>query len=337
MKKVLCFGELLLRISPSTNENLAERPMLLFVGGAEANVATALAGWNIPVKYCTALPNNFMSQHVIHYLEYKGIYTSSIINAGNRIGVYYLARGADLKGSVVYDRERSSFSELKRGMIDWDKVFQDVSWFNFSAINPALNANVADVCLEALEVAAQKHITISVDLNYRSRLWKYGKEPIEVMPKLVEFADVVMGNIWSANTMLGTAIDEHIHDKKSKDAYLAHAKATSVEIIERFPKCKVVANTFRFDSDANDILYYTALYKDGQLYSSPDFTCHGVVDRSGSGDCFMAGLIYGLTKNLPSQELLEYATAAAFGKLQEIGDATNNDALTVFQIKDDQS
>jgi 2-dehydro-3-deoxygluconokinase len=138
MKKVLCFGELLLRISPSTNEELAENPMLVFVGGAEANVATALAGWNIPVKYCTVLPENFISKHVISYLEYKGIYTSSIVYGGNRIGVYYLERGADLKGSVAYDRERSSFSEVKRGTIDWDKVFQDVSWFNFSAINPAL-------------------------------------------------------------------------------------------------------------------------------------------------------------------------------------------------------
>jgi 2-dehydro-3-deoxygluconokinase len=336
MKKVLCFGELLLRISPSTNEELAENPMLVFVGGAEANVATALAGWNIPVKYCTVLPENFISKHVISYLEYKGIYTSSIVYGGNRIGVYYLERGADLKGSVAYDRERSSFSEVKRGTIDWDKVFQDVSWFNFSAINPALSENVADACLEALEVASQKGITISVDLNYRSRLWKYGKEPIDVMPKLVEYSDVVMGNIWSANTMLGTAIDEQIHDKKSKEAYLEHARATSAEIMEKYPKCKLVANTFRFDRNGNDILYYTSLYKDGELYSTPDFTCQCVVDRSGSGDCFMAGLIYGLTKELPPQELLEYATAAAFGKLQEQGDATSNDALSVIKIKKEQ-
>src|SRR4029078_6172251 len=138
--------------------------------------------------------------------------------------------------------------------IDWDRVLHDVSWFNFSAISPALNKNVADVCLEGLEAASKKGITISVDLNFRSRLWKYGKEPIEIMPKLVEYCDVVMGNIWSANKMLGISVDEHIHENKSREKYLAHAKRTSLEIIERFPKCEVVANTFRFDSESDDVL-----------------------------------------------------------------------------------
>lgn len=333
MKKIFCFGELLLRISPATNAELAERPMLVYVGGAEANVATALAGWNTPVKYCTALPDNFMSRHVLQYLELKGIYTSSIIFSGSRIGVYYLQRGADLKGSVVYDREHSSFSELKRGMVDWEKVFQDVSWYNFSAISPALNASVADVCLEALEVASRMNITISVDLNYRSRLWKYGKQPIEVMPQLVQYCDVVMGNIWSSNTLLGTYIDPELHQKGSRQAYLDHAQQTSLDIIEKFPKCKVVANTFRFDNEANDVLYYTSLFQSGLQYNSNEFTCHGVLDRSGSGDCFMAGLIYGLYHQLEPQETVDYATAAAFGKLQELGDATGQDALTISRLK----
>lgn len=335
--KVLCFGELLLRVSPSSHEQDNKNPFLLFMGGAEANTATALAGWNTPVKYFTVLPDNFMSRHIISYLEYKGIYTSSILFWGNRVGVYYLDRGADLKSSVVYDRDRSSFSELKRGMIDWDQVLRDVSWFNFTAISPALNENVADVCLEALEAASQKNITISVDLNYRSRLWKYGKAPIDVMPELVSHCDVVMGNIWSANSLLGTTIDEHIHEKNSKQAYLDHAKATSLEIMEMFPKCKTVANTFRFDSDKNNLLYYTTLFTGGQQYNSSEFTTDRVVDRSGSGDCFMAGLIYGLYHKHAPQDLLEYATAAAFGKLQEAGDATDQDVLTVSKIKDKSS
>ncbi len=328
--KVLCFGELLLRISPAPADGALEKhPMLLYMGGAEANVATALAGWQVPVKYCTALPDNFMSSHVIDYLEYKGIYTSSILLTGNRIGIYFLERGADLKGSMVYDREHSSFSELKRGMIDWDKVFRDVSWFNFTAISPALNEQVADVCLEAVEAASKKGITISIDLNYRSRLWKYGKQPVEIMPQLVQYCDVIMGNIWSANSLLGTAIDEHIHDKKSKEAYLEHAKNTSLEIMQRFPQCTTVANTFRFDSDHNNILYYTTLFTKGVQYHSAEFTCQGVVDRSGSGDCFMAGLIYGLYHNHSPQEIVDYATAAAFGKLQEHGDSTDQDVLTI--------
>ncbi len=330
---VLCFGELLLRISPSSDEE-EKHPMLLYVGGAEANVATALAGWNIPVKYMTRLPDNFMSKHVMQYLGIKGIETSPIILGGDRIGLYYLETGADLKGGVVYDRERSSFSELKRGMIDWETVFDGVTWFHFTAISPALGEQVADVCLEALEIASKKRITVSVDLNYRSRLWKYGKQPMEIMPTLLPYCDVVMGNIWSANTLLGTVIDPNIHDKKSTQAYLDHAEATSREIMQRFPRCSSVANTFRFDSEADHIRYYTTLLTGGQFLHSPEFSCVGVVDRSGSGDCFMAGLVYGFNSFRHSpQEILNYATAAAFGKLQEQGDATGQDVLTVAEYR----
>lgn len=329
MKKVFCFGELLFRISPAANDAIADHPMMLYVGGAEANVATALAGWNTPVKYCTVLPDNFMSRHVLHYLEYKGIYTSSIVFSGNRIGVYYLERGADLKGQMVYDREGSSFSQLKSGMIDWDKVFQDVCWFSLSAISPALNEQVADVCLEAVEAAAKRGITVSIDLNYRSRLWKYGKKPTDVMPEIVKHCNVIMGNIWASHTMLGTSIDEHIHVEKSREKYLSHARKTSMEIMERFPNCKVVANTFRFDNEVDDVLYYTSLYMNGQQYNSNELTCHGVVDRSGSGDCFMAGLVYGLYHKMGPQQIVDYATTAAFGKLQEQGDATGQDVLTI--------
>jgi 2-dehydro-3-deoxygluconokinase len=330
--KVLCFGEILLRVSPAASDAAEKQPFTLYMGGAEANTATALAGWNVPVKYCTVLPDNFMSRYILDYLEYRGIYTSSILFSGNRVGVYYLDRGADLKSSVVYDRERSSFSELKRGMIDWDKVLRDVSWFNLTAISPALNANVADVCLEALEAASRKGITTSIDLNYRSRLWKYGKEPIEVVPALVEHCDLVMGNIWAANSLLGTSIDENIHSKGKREDYLEHAKNTSLEIMERFPKCKSVANTFRFDSNKDDLLYYTSLYTNGQQYNSPEFRTKGVIDRSGSGDCFMGGLIYGFYNNHAPQDIVNYATAAAFGKLQEQGDATDQDVFTVSKL-----
>lgn len=336
-KKILCFGELLFRISPASAEEMVEKnPMQLYIGGAEANTATALAGWNVPVKYFTALPDNFMSRHVIDYLEYKGIYTSSILFSGNRVGVYYLERGADLKGKMVYDRDHSSFSELKRGMVDWDKVLRDVEWLNLTAISPALNESVADVCLEALEAASKKGITISMDLNYRARLWKYGKQPTEIMPRLAAYCNVLMGNIWSANSLLGTSIDEHIHDKKSRQAYLDHAKATSVQLMERFPNCKVVANTFRFDGAQNDVRYYTSLFTEGRQYNSPEFTCRGVMDRSGSGDCFMAGLIYGFYNQNAPQEILDYATAAAFGKLQEKGDATGQDIFMVKKIKPEE-
>jgi 2-dehydro-3-deoxygluconokinase len=173
MKKVFCFGELLLRYSPAFNRQwIEDASMPVFIGGAELNVATALAKWSIPTKYVTALPGHALSQEIIQELQHKNIDVSSVLFQGNRIGTYYLPQGADLKNAgVIYDRAGSSFGELQPGMIDWDTTLKDCDWFHFSAISPALNENVAAVCKEALEAASAMGLTISVDLNYRSKLW----------------------------------------------------------------------------------------------------------------------------------------------------------------------
>jgi len=333
MSKVLCFGELLLRLSPQLNgEWIRQHAMPVFIGGAELNVATALAKWQVPVDYCTALPDHYLSKELMASVEERGIATEKILLRGQRIGTYYLPQGADLKGAgTIYDRAYSSFWELKPGEIDWDEILQDISWFHFSAISPALNEHVAFVCEEGAKAASAKGITVSVDLNHRAKLWQYGKQPSEIMPDLVEHCDVVMGNIWSAHTMLATSTDEQIHDNSSREKYLAHAVKTSQEIIERFPKCRAVANTFRFDSGEEDIRYFTSLFTEGQEHHSASYACHGVVDRSGSGDCYMAGLIYGFTNRLSPQATVEFATAAAFGKLQEKGDSTSQTIENVQQ------
>jgi 2-dehydro-3-deoxygluconokinase len=333
MSRILCFGELLLRLSPQLGgEWLRQNNLPVFLGGAELNVARALAMWQLPVAYCTALPDHYLSKEIIDFLEQDQIDASRIQITGNRIGTYYLPQGADLKSAgVIYDRAYSSFWELKPGQIDWHAVLQDVSWLHFSAISPALNENVAAVCLEAVKAASAKGITVSVDLNYRAKLWQYGKQPHQVMPKLVEHCDVVMGNIWAANTMLGTALDEHIHENSSREKYLAHAKKTSDEIRQRFPKCRVVANTFRFDSSDESIVYFTSLDEKGTQYNSKEYLCESVVDRSGSGDCYMAGLIYSLRKKQRPQDVVEFATAAAFGKLKEKGDATSQTVETILK------
>jgi 2-dehydro-3-deoxygluconokinase len=319
-----------LRMSPSLDGNwLHQASMTVYVGGAELNVATALATWNVPVKYCTALPNHYLSKEIIGYLGEKKIDHSAIYLSGNRIGVYYLPRGKDLKNAgVIYDRAHSSFSELTPGMIDWNKALEDVSWLHFSAISPALNENMVDLCKEALEKASEKKITISVDLNYRSKLWQYGKKPVQVMPELVKYCNVIMGNIWSAADLLGTPVDTNIHDKGSKTAYLEHARESALHIMKRFPVCNTVANTFRFDDDKG-IRYYAALDTMSAQFVSKEFSTHLVVDKVGSGDCFMAGLIYGLYEKLGMQEIVNYAASSAFGKLMEHGDATNQDVETI--------
>jgi 2-dehydro-3-deoxygluconokinase len=322
MGKICCFGEILMRVSPP--ENWIEKNQLqVYIGGAEANVATALANWNMPVKYLTAMPDNYVGHDIETYLKQKNIDTSTIAWQGNRVGFYYMQQGADLKHSgVIYDRFHSSFYELKPGDINWDEVLEDVSWFHFTAISPALNATVAIVCKEALEAAQAKGITISVDLNYRAKLWKYGKEPVEVMPELVQYCDVIMGNIWAANTLLGISVDKNVEVIDQKDSYLDHAVKTSEEIQQKFPKCKTIAYTFRFDEPPSGVRYYAALYQDENIYTSKQFELQHVADKAGSGDCFMAGLIYGFQRQHEAQHIIDFAAAAAFGKLSEIGDSS---------------
>lgn len=332
MGKVLSFGELLLRICPDGDgEWLAENKLPFYVGGAELNVATALALWEIPSAYFTALPENFMSEQIIGYMDGCSIDTSKIYHGGDRIGLYYLPKGKDLKNAgVIYDRANSAFAMLQTGTINWDKVLDGITWFHFSAICPALNQVAAAVCLEAVKAASAKGITISIDLNFRAKLWQYGKQPSEIVPQLAAYCDLIMGNIWAAEKMLGVAVAQGIVEANDKNTYLEQAKKTSEEIIKQYPKCKWVANTFRFDYQQG-ITYYTALYTDNELFVSKEYLSEKILDKVGSGDCFMAGLIYGFYQNNDPLETLNFATAAAFNKLFIPSDATTATVAAVKQ------
>lgn len=326
MSKVLCFGELLLRLSPRLNKEwIQQASMPVYVGGAELNVATALAIWNVPVTYVTALPNHYLSKEVIESLQEKNMDTSNIFisqNSGGRIGTYYLPQGADLKNAgVIYDRYHSVFSQLQPGQLDWEKILEDVSWFHFSAINPAINENIAAVCKEALHVASSNNITISVDLNYRAKLWQWGKQPVKVMPELVSYCDIIMGNIWAAETMLGIKINPAM--KRAKKELLEQSQNTSEAIKEQYTNCRQVANTFRFD-ESEGLQYYATLFDGKQMWVSEEHQTSFTVDKVGSGDTFMAGLIYGNYNKLPAQDTINFAAAAAFNKLFIKGDATTS-------------
>lgn len=324
-EKVLSFGEILLRICPDMDGQwLKENKLPFYVGGAELNVATALALWNVPSAYLSAVPDNSVTREIIDHLNAKNVDTSPMVFHGERLGLYYLPKGKDLKNAgVIYDRANSAYADLKVGQIDWEKVFDGITWFHFSAICPAINQSIADVCLEALEVASKKNIVISLDLNYRAKLWKYGKEPIDILPQLARYCTLIMGNVWAANKMLGTALHEDLKQAEgyAKDTLLAQATATSQEILNLFPACKAVANTFRFDH-GKGIRYYTAIYNENQLTVSEEYVSDEILDKVGSGDCFMAGLIYGFYNHLPVKQTLNFATAAAYDKLYIPSDAT---------------
>jgi len=323
MGKVLCFGELLLRLSPDTESQwLKNTSMPIHVGGAELNVARALALWNVPVKFSTGLPDNYLSHQIVQSLQQSNIDTSAIQYGGHRIGLYYLPHGLDVKhAGVIYDRADSSFARLQKGTVDWDAVLDGVSWFHVSAICPALNADAADVCEEVLQICNKKNITVSIDLNYRAKLWQYGVPVYEVMTRLAPYCDIIMGNVWAAQTMLNIPVRPDITQIDTKETYLEQAMVTSQTIIKQYPRCKAVANTFRFDH--NGILYYTTLYTNQQLFVSSVYTTNSVIDKVGSGDCYMAGLIYGFYNPQAPQDIVDFATAAAFQKLFIKGDATN--------------
>jgi len=333
MKKVFCFGEILLRMSPVLDQawiNSAAMPVHL--GGAELNVAKALAVWKQPVTYMSAMPDNYLSKEVAASIAACNIGIEAMQFCGDRIGIYFLPQGADLKNAgVIYDRAHASFSTaLFPGKINWDVLFEGSDWFHFSAISPALTEQAAALCLDALQAAKRLGLKISVDLNYRAKLWKYGKQPAQVMPALVAYADVIMGNIWSARDLLGIDVPAAAETATSKAEFAACAKETASVLFAQNPACKVVANTFRFTPEGQGVDYFATLDTGTEQAVAVSFQANSVVDKVGSGDCFMAGLIYGIHNDLEHQETINYAASAAFGKLQELGDSTKQ---TTDQIK----
>ena len=332
MKKVICFGEILLRFSPTANgEWLNTGQMPVYLGGSELNVATALARWGVPVSYCTAMPDHFLSHDLMSELKRRNLNIDTIRLSGERLGSYNLAQGKDLKNrSVIYDREHSSFGRLKPGVIDWERALQGTSWLHFSAVSPALSENVAEVCEEALEAASRRKITVSIDLNYRSALWKQ-RNPQESMSKLLNHCDVVMGNIWSAHDLLGIPLDPALLRQNEPESCLQHAHQSAQTLLKRFARVKTVALTFRFDEGEKGIQYFASLYTAHHSAESPVLRSEEILDKVGTGDCFMAGLIYGLIHQLPEEDIILFASSAAFGKFFEIGDATRQDVRTIWE------
>lgn len=324
-ENILVFGELLLRFSSSEDQFISKNHTVsLFPGGSEANVSASLGQWKIPCSYISCVPDNALAANALQALEELGVNTAKTLRQGNRLGLYFLLSANGLtSGEVVYDRKFSSFSDLKPGVIDWDKLLDGHTWFHWTALTPALNENMAAVCKEALIAARAKGLKISVDLNYRSRLWDYGKEPIEVMPELVAYCDVIMGNIWAANKMLGIPVEDHLNRQTSVEDYKQHANASAKIIFEQFPQCKHIANTYRFMDNPKHNLFYGTYHTPNGNYISEVMETNEVVDRIGSGDAFMAGLIYGILSSTDGIEVIKMATSSGYNKLFVKGDFGN--------------
>lgn len=319
--KVVTFGEIMLRLATPgyLRFNQTDSFSATF-GGGEANVAVSLANYGIPVDFVTRMPKNDIAQACISDLRKFGVGVNQIIYGGERLGIYFLETGAVSRGSkVVYDRANSAVSEIKPGMIDWDKVFEGVTWFHWTGITPAISQGAADVCLEGIKKANEKGITVSCDLNYRKNLWNYGKKAGEVMPTLVAGTDIILGNEEDAGQILG--IKPEGLDVTSGHVEAAAYRSVSEQIMARFPRCKKVITTLRGSINANHNSWSGVLWDGKTLYEAPTYQITNIVDRVGGGDSFMGGLIYGLiTFTGDDQKALNFAVAASCLKHTIYGD-----------------
>lgn len=320
---ILTFGEILLRIQ-SQDESFwkdGQSGAKIYPGGSEANLAVTLANLGHPVSYLTAFPDNTLAYGIQQLLEGIGVDCDKSIIKQGRIGTYYLLSANGLsKGEVVYDRDPSSFTQLKLEDMDMDAIFQGVEWFHWTAITPALSMQLNQILLRLLQEAKNRDISVSVDLNYRSKLWQYGKAPEEVMPDLVKFCDVIMGNVWAAEKMLGYKLHRNLHRHSPKNELYDEAKQCAADLFTSFPTAKHIAMTYRFMDHPKHNLFFGTYHTRTYDFISSSQQSDDIVDRIGSGDAFMAGLIHALRSEMSGQEVVETATKEGFKKLFIAGD-----------------
>jgi len=306
--KVITFGEIMLRLAPEGYYRFVQSVSYgATYGGGEANVAVSLAGFGIDAAFVTKLPKHEIGQGAVNKLREFGVDTSLIVRGGDRVGIYFLEKGASQRPSkVIYDRAHSAIAEAVETDFDWDKIFEGASWFHFTGITPALSDNAAAVCLSACKTAKSKGITVSCDLNYRANLWSREKAG-EVMGKLMEFVDICIANEEDASDVFGIRASgsDVASGRISHDGYKEVASA----LIKKFG-FKQVAITLRESISANDNNWAAMLCTGNDFYFSKKYAVH-IVDRVGGGDSFGAGLIYGNLKGMTPQDSLEFAVAAS--------------------------
>ena len=311
-KKVVTFGEIMLRLAtPNYLRFIQATEFEATYGGGEANVAVSLANYGLSPQFVTRLPKNDIGSAALSTLRKHNVGTDHIAYGGDRLGIYFLESGAVTRGSkVVYDRANSALADIQPGMIDWDKALDGAEWFHWTGITPAVSQGAADVCLEGVKAANAKGVTVSCDLNYRKNLWKYGKQPGDIMPELVAGCDVILGNEEDAEKVFD------IHPE-GVDVTKGHVEAAAYEsvctqLMEKFPRAKKAIITLRGSISASHNSWSGVLYDGKKLYEAPTYQITHIVDRVGGGDSFMGGLIYGLlTYSDDDQQALNFAVAAS--------------------------
>ena len=331
LKRYVTFGELLLRLSPPDRELLMQTPNFTAnFGGAEANVAVSLANYGEEVRYVTALPENPLADAAIRELRGFGIDTSFIRRSGERVGIYYAEAGAAMRPSkVVYDRAHSSISQVASGDFDWRAIFEGAHWFHTTGITPAVAAGTAAVTLEAARTAKEMGLTVSCDLNYRKKLWKWGREPREVMSELAQSVDVLIANEEDCQKCLGIELDVDVTGGKLDTA--KYEKLAS-RVTARFPNISKLAVSLRESVSADWNNWSIVMATKDKFLVSRKYEIRNIVDRIGGGDAFGSGLIWGLNNLEDDQVAVEFAAAASALKHTIYGDYNRVNLMDVQSL-----
>ncbi len=313
------FGEIMLRLSPPGRDLLFRTPRLVTAfGGAEANVAVSLALLGHRVRFVSAVPANEVGDAALRELRKWGVDTTAVVRTGRRLGIYFAETGAAQRpGKVVYDREGSSLAEAKPGTFEWRHALDGATWFHMTGITPALSASAAELSLEAMKAAKALGLKISLDLNYRAKLWKYGRSASGVMREIAAFADVLIGNEEDFQKSLG--IEGAVELKAGRLSPEDYGGLTS-RVLSEFPAAGRVAVTLRssFSADHNG---WSAVLRNREAFlAGPSYEIGSIVDRIGAGDAFAAGLLHGLATSLSDGEALSFAVAASCLKHAVPGD-----------------
>jgi 2-dehydro-3-deoxygluconokinase len=319
MAHIVTFGEIMLRLSPPGREVLFQSPRLeAFFGGAEANVAVSLAVFGHRVRYVSAVPDNDLGEAAVREVRKWGVETNFVLRRGRRLGIYFAEGGANQKASkVVYDREGSGIGQAKPGDFDWAAVFEGAGWFHVTGVTPALSASAADLVLEALRAARRARLTISVDLNYRAKLWNYGKRAPEVMRGIADFADLLLGNEEDCQKALGFGAP--VEARAGRPAAQDYDRLTE-NVMAEFPNLGRVALSIRESRSAEDNGWSAVMRNRREFIAGPSYDIRDIVDRIGAGDAFAAGLIHGLSTLSSDAEALDFAVAASCLKHSIPGD-----------------
>lgn len=316
-KKIITFGELMLRLAPDGYYRFLQADAYgATYGGGEANVAVSLANFGLSAYFVSKMPKHEIGQAGINSLRKYGVNTSFVTRGGDRVGIYFLEKGASQRPSkVIYDRAGSAIATASKADFNWDEIFKDASWFHFTGITPALSDTLAEICLEACKAAKAKGITVSCDLNYRNKLWSKEKAG-KVMGEICKYVDVCIANEEDSSDVFGIKASntDITSGKVNHDGY----KEVAAELKKRFGFQKV-AITLRSSISANDNRWSAMLYDGKDFFFSKEYLMH-IVDRVGGGDSFGAGLIYSLVNGYSSKDAIEFAVAASCLKHSIEGD-----------------